>query len=176
MVKKRIFFFPTIYTLQEQAHITAACRYCLDYVHWGARVLLASATSSTDTAWNSESVKALTQEMVEQVEIYSPGTQNAFLSRIAGATHHRLGTRTPIHSNHWSPPGMHRWFRSLIENWNPDLIWMNYAYWDTLINHQRYRNIRRKSSTPLTWFRSTTRCGCLQPNTLLLRRAISSAA
>jgi glycosyltransferase involved in cell wall biosynthesis len=109
----------------------------------GGRILLASATISSDSEWNPESANALVKERVERLEIYSPGKGDAFIRHITGKYHHSLKGRVPICSNYWTPPGMRYWFRSLIEEWKPDLIWMNYAYWDRLIDHRQYRKILR---------------------------------
>jgi len=45
-------------------------------------------------------------------------------------------TEPPLDSIRHTPPGMRRWFRGILESLKPDVVMMNYAHWDGLLEHQ----------------------------------------
>jgi glycosyltransferase involved in cell wall biosynthesis len=49
----------------------------------------------------------------------------------------------PFNTRMHTPPGMRAWFDGLIQDAAPDIIVMNYAYWDPLINHSKLKSITR---------------------------------
>jgi hypothetical protein len=42
---------------------------------------------------------------------------------------------------------MRRWFKQLVEQTSPDLIFLNYAFWDPLVDHQALQSVTRIMET-----------------------------
>jgi glycosyltransferase involved in cell wall biosynthesis len=103
----------------------------------GYEVTLASSTLSSETVWDDLSIKLLEAEFVTKVIIYKPSFFDwrfiSFLSRFYQLFQQKLpldaATRTPI--------GMRWWFSDSIEEVSPQVILMNYCFWDGLLNHQK---------------------------------------
>src|SRR5262245_791380 len=59
------------------------------------------------------------------------------LCRVAGTV------RAPVNSMMYTPPGFRRWFRRLIVERTPDVLFMNYSHWDNLVDHRALSSIVR---------------------------------
>jgi glycosyltransferase involved in cell wall biosynthesis len=156
MTKRVLIFFPhNLSTPRTGAH-----KRGLEILHGlneiGCEVGLASSTLSTDTPWQSASVESL-KDRCSHVYVYE-ATQ-ADLAYRARLQHyyqpnylwlpivrrlHPLGHREPpFNTRIHTPPSMRRWFDEVVEQFAPDIIVMNYAYWDRLIDHARLKSVVR---------------------------------
>jgi glycosyltransferase involved in cell wall biosynthesis len=148
-MKKVLVFFPH----NPSPPRTGAHKRCLEIVgglrDLGCEVSLLSSTLSTDTDWKASSVVELKQ-LVREVYIYEGTPADHSYTRRLRKAHWLQGrleglfgrTRPnagelPVSSRSFSPPGMRRWFRGLVNQIDPDIIVMNYAHWDKLMDHRR---------------------------------------
>ena len=126
----------------------------------GCEVTLLSSAFSTDTKWEASSVTELRKQLVRNVLVYeaTPAdyrfvsyVRRAYiwkgrLLRLVGRGHPSAG-EMPVNSRVHTPPGMRRWFKRSLEEISPDVILMNYAYWDGLIEHRRLERMTRVIDT-----------------------------
>jgi glycosyltransferase involved in cell wall biosynthesis len=135
MTQKIVYFFPhNPYPPRSGAH-----KRCLEMLaglrKLGCDVILLSSSLSSETPWNVESIKQLEAEFVTQVCVYEP----SYLDRISSAFLYRFHRYTPIKlpldSYAYTPIGMRWWFADRIQDIVPDVIVMNYCFWDGLLNH-----------------------------------------
>jgi glycosyltransferase involved in cell wall biosynthesis len=63
------------------------------------------------------------------------------------AAHRLLGRNLAVNSRAYCPPGLSRFFERLVERVDPDVLVMNYAFWDRLIDHRRYADKLRLIDT-----------------------------
>lgn len=148
-MKKVLVFFPH----NPSPPRTGAHKRCLEIIgglrELGCEVSLLSSTLSTDTKWEASSVVEL-KKLVREVYVYEATSADYSFIRRLGRTHQwqrRLsgllgrqqpdGGESPVNSRLYSPPGMLRWFRRLLKEIDPDILVMNYAHWDKLIDHRR---------------------------------------
>jgi glycosyltransferase involved in cell wall biosynthesis len=148
-MKKVLVFFPH----NPSPPLTGAHKRCLEIIgglrELGCEVNLLSSTLATDTKWEASSVVEL-KKLVREVYVYeASGADYSFKTRLSKVHYWRgrlvsqLGLRQPnagelpVNSRFYSPPGMVRWFRRLVNEIDPDIIVMNYAHWDKLIDHRR---------------------------------------
>ncbi len=121
--------------------ITGAHRMCAEIIggfrRFGWSVVLASSTRTTDTPWTPESVAGIERDWGAAVHIYESGSRDLQFARFVGRLC-RLANRTPaLNSPLHTPPWMRAWFHSLAKKVAPDMIFMNYAYWDGLVTGLR---------------------------------------
>jgi hypothetical protein len=112
----------------------------------GVTTVLASSEMSATWAgesWNAESVSTVKAGYVADVRLHQADGIDRRVVRALDATYRRLQRVPPPSSRIHTPPGMRRWFRRTVEDWSPDLILMNYILWDGLIDHRRFRSVRR---------------------------------
>jgi glycosyltransferase involved in cell wall biosynthesis len=127
----------------------------------GFNITLASSTASTDTKWDTASAESLKQSWVDEVHIHQPTMEDyKFVYRLKSFYDldyslipvlrklHLIGAReSPLSSRVHTLPSMRRWFRQLVEQTSPDLIFMNYAFWDPLVDHKELQSITRIMET-----------------------------
>ncbi len=126
----------------------------------GCEATLLSATSSTDTKWEPASVSELKQTLVSDVYIYEPtsGDRRFVNWWRKGRTWRWRATRVVsgrraraselrVDSILYTPPGMRRWFKGLVDKVSPDVIFMNYAHWDRLVDHRELSSLVRVIDT-----------------------------
>jgi glycosyltransferase involved in cell wall biosynthesis len=103
----------------------------------GYEVTLASSTLSSETVWDDYSIKQLEAEFVAKVIIYKPSFFDwrfiSFFTRFYQLFQQKL----PLDSVTRTPIGMRWWFSNSIEKISPQVILMNYCFWDGLLNHQK---------------------------------------
>ncbi|MBA2524194.1 MAG: glycosyltransferase family 4 protein [Pyrinomonadaceae bacterium] len=156
MKKKVLVFFP--HNLQPPH--TGADKRCLEMLaglqEIGCEVTLASSALSSITKWTPSSVRALEEQFVKDVRVYEPtAADNRFLYYLrkyyaADCRATRVlkmlrlqKTVAPINSMLHTPPDMRRWFRKMHDEIAPDIIIMNYAYWDGLLSHRKFNSTLR---------------------------------
>lgn len=109
----------------------------------GARVSLCSSALVSETPWTAESIHALKLIGLDEVTIHRPGIRDLAVAapRVLWS---RLRKRLlPVDSPAFCPPGFRRHFRKALETVQPDVLLMNYACWDRLIDHDAFAGLHR---------------------------------
>lgn len=127
----------------------------------GFNITLASSDASTDSKWDTASKVGLKKSWVDEVNVHQPNIKDyRFIHRmkyfydldyslipvlrrlrLLGEGESSLSSR--VHTL----PSMRRWFKQLVEQTAPDLIFMNYAFWDPLVDHRKWQSITRIMET-----------------------------
>jgi glycosyltransferase involved in cell wall biosynthesis len=110
----------------------------------GCEVTLLSSTLSSETQWSRSSIDALRETSVNAVLVYERTAADraylAFLRRFQQSWLYRSWWKDPpVASAIHTPPGMRRWFRRAFEKTSPDIVFMNYVFWDRLVSDQMRR-------------------------------------
>lgn len=133
MAKKVLFFFPhNPYPPRSGAH-----QRCLEMLsglrQLGCRTTLASSSLFSETRWDTHSVQALESEWVDQAMVYeTTGFDHCFRSALSRANT-MLNRQEPLDSALYSPPAFRRWMARVCDQTEPELIVINYAYWNGLL-------------------------------------------
>lgn len=106
-------------------------------------LLSSSLTAGAQTRWVSSSVDALTGSLASDVLVHDPGPVDRRLVDWAKKWYQRRGEGLPALSGFHTPPGMRRWFGQQMDRIGPDVVIMNYAMFDGLIDHRRLRTVYR---------------------------------
>jgi glycosyltransferase involved in cell wall biosynthesis len=139
----------------------------------GHDVVLAGSTLSSEAPWDDASVAGLREGGVSGVEVYeTTPADHEFLDLLHRlrslenklshprkslyyfrqllkhkppilATWRGATETPPIDAIQYTPPDMRRWFHGLVKRISPDVIIMNYAYWDGLVDHRKFKSILR---------------------------------
>ncbi len=133
MAKKVLFFFPhNPYPPRSGAH-----QRCLEMLSGlrslGCRTTLASASLFSETRWDSASLQALESEWVDQAMVYETTAFDRYFRAALSRANKLLNRREPLDSALYSPPGFRRWMAQVCDHTEPDLIVINYAYWNKLL-------------------------------------------
>lgn len=147
MTRSVLFFFPhNPYPPRSGAH-----HRCLSMLTMlkqaGCHITLVSSTLTSETAWNRASIEALEGMWVRDVQIYPEGVSDRLLHGLTARYYGRLDRDPPLRSILYAPPGMRRWFRTLVDQAAPDLIFVNYVLWDSLIDHDYMQSATRVIDT-----------------------------
>jgi Glycosyl transferases group 1 len=147
MPPKVLFFFPH----NPCPPRSGAHKRCLETLSGlkdlGCVITLVSSTLSSETAWDASSIQTLKAHGVEDVLIYQPTRWDYRFIRAYKFFYHLFRQQIPLDSWIYTPPRMRRWFQTLLQTQTPDLIFMNYAFWDGLLNHRQLQSIPRISDT-----------------------------
>jgi hypothetical protein len=109
----------------------------------GCEVTLLSSTLSTDSEWQTASVGTLKANWATDVLVYeASAVDHGFVTLLKGL-YWLLRRNPPVNSALRTPPGMRRWFERTLHEISPDVVLMNYAHWDGLVNHRRFRSLLR---------------------------------
>jgi glycosyltransferase involved in cell wall biosynthesis len=139
----------------------------------GHHVALASSTLSSEIPWEESSVAGLKKAGVSDVHVYETTTADqeflGVLHRLRSmenklshprkslyyfrqllkhkppilATWRGATENPPIDAIQNTPPDMRRWFAEVVKQMRPDVIIMNYAYWDGLVDHRKLKSTLR---------------------------------
>ena len=127
----------------------------------GFNITLAGSDASTDLRWDTESAESLKQSWVDEVHVHQPTMADYKLIHRLKSFYdlhyslipvlrrlHLIGEReSPLSSRVHTLPSMRRWFKQLVEQTSPDLIFLNYAFWDPLVDHQSMQSVTRIMET-----------------------------
>ncbi|MCM3903811.1 MAG: glycosyltransferase [Pyrinomonadaceae bacterium] len=127
----------------------------------GFNITLASSDACSDSKWDTASEEGLKQEWVDEVHVHRPTIEDyKFVHRLKSFYDldyslipvlrklHLLDKReSSLSSRIHTVPTMRRWFKQLVEQTSPDLIFMNYAFWDPLVDHRKWQSITRIMET-----------------------------
>ncbi len=141
MTCKILFFFPhNPYPPKSGAH-EQTLAYLASLKEIGCAVTLTSSTLFSDTKWEKASLYGLKKGWVEDIRIYKPTPLDyCYVASMAAPS--KL-TKTPlaIDSPAYTPPSMRHWFDHIAQDINPDVIFMNYVFWDRLIDHSKLSSV-----------------------------------
>ena len=121
---------------QRELEILSGLRYL------GCSTHLLSSIFKSIHPWTASSIKHLKLNLVETLQIYQP-TRWDYLIWQLSKYHRVIPQYFPTLSAILTPPGFRAWFKRRIEDITPDIIWMNYAYYDGLVDHIDFKNIVR---------------------------------
>jgi glycosyltransferase involved in cell wall biosynthesis len=142
-----LFFFPhNPYPPRTGAH-----KRCLEMLgglkELGCEVSLASSRLCSDTNWERSGIEALRERWVRNVELQGASEIECRMLNLLRKCYRQLfGTPLPGHPLYFSL-GMHHWFVRIISKLSPDIIVMNYAYWDVLLDHHELKSVTRIMET-----------------------------
>lgn len=141
MSARLLLFFPhNPYPPRSGAH-----QRCLEILtglrKLGTEVIFLSSTLTSETPWNSFSIQALEANLVKKVLIYEAGSWDLRFIANYVRFNRLIGRTLPLSSAANTPPGMRRWFSQLLKHYQPDLIFMNYFFWDSLLEHTKLKSI-----------------------------------
>jgi Glycosyl transferases group 1 len=112
----------------------------------GVQTILTSSDLSAEWGphpWNHDSISSLRARYVADVWVHQPSSRDRRIARLVEKGYRRLRRIPPPSTRINTPPGMRRWFTRVLEESSPDLVLMNYVSWDGLLNHRRFRSVRR---------------------------------
>ena len=143
MTRKVLFFFPhNPYPPKSGAH-----KRCLEMLsslrELGFQVTLMSSTLCSDTKWEMSSIQALKADWVTDVSIYEPTTLDRKFISVLLRYYRFTKQIPPVSSGLKTPPGMRNWFTKKFHSTKPEVIFMNYAYWDSLCRGKKFSSARR---------------------------------
>jgi glycosyltransferase involved in cell wall biosynthesis len=156
-MKRVLVFFPHNFWPPR----TGAHKRCQELINGlrdsGCKVALASSKFSTEIPWTEESVAGLLDSGISQVSLHEPSPADLRFAKalrtyyqpdylwlpVVRRLHPRGHREIPFNSKVYTPPGMRRWFSQVVDDFAPDFIVMNYAYWDGLIDHSKLKSVVR---------------------------------
>jgi glycosyltransferase involved in cell wall biosynthesis len=126
----------------------------------GLYITLASSDFSSDCKWEAADKDGL-KSWVDEIHVHQPTMEDyKFIHRLksfydldfsiipALRKLHLIGEReSSLRSRRHTLPSMRRWFKQLVEETKPDLIFMNYAFWDPLVDHRKWHSVTRIMET-----------------------------
>jgi len=101
----------------------------------GCEVTLLSSRLSSDTKWDEASIQALKDSGVADVRVYDTNAVDYASVMFTSKCYQLAKMSPPLASVVYSPHGMRRWFTKIVDEIAPDVVLMNYAYWDRLLDH-----------------------------------------
>ncbi|GBF80946.1 glycosyltransferase family 4 protein [Aphanothece sacrum] len=145
--KKVVLFFPhNPWPPKSGAH-----KRCLEIISGlkeiDCEIFLLSSTLSSENQWKESSIDALKKKFVKDVLIYHPNKWDSYSIKLNQKFYTFLKINPPLNSGINSPIGICLWSSKIIREIVPDIIFMNYCYWDKLINHREFQSIRRVIET-----------------------------
>ena len=156
-MKRVLVFFPHNFFPPR----TGAHRRCQELINGlrdaGCKIAVASSKFSSEIPWDDASVKGLLDSGISQVSVHEPSPADLKFVRalqhyyqpdylwlpIVRRLYPRGHREIPFNSKFFTPPGMRRWFSRVVDDFAPDFIVMNYAYWDGLIDHSKLKSVVR---------------------------------
>ena len=114
----------------------------------GCEVIFASATSHTEQKWTQESEEALREITDGEVYVFNgPRRLGRLVDRVERKIRHWFSGESQLERTLSCPYSLIRWFRTLVERVNPDVIIVNYSWFDQLISHKAWRHRHRVIDT-----------------------------
>lgn len=120
---------------------------CMGLKAIGCKVFFLSSTLNTDTRWNLPIDEDSLNKVANQLFVYTPNLLDRQYLKFAHRYYGYLKQKPALSSDLYCPPGMRLWFSRILDRVSPDFIFMNYAYWDRLIDHQKLASIPRLIET-----------------------------
>ena len=140
---KILYFFPhNPFPPRSGAHIR-----CLDIlkalIALNCEVIFVSSEMTSESIWNQSGIEHLHSMGIKSVHIYHETIFDRMECKIAWIFYRILQKIPPVDSVIYSPFGMSHWFHKLQSEVMPDVIWINYAFWDSVIDKKNLDKITR---------------------------------
>src|SRR5581483_64614 len=139
-MKRALIFFPhNPFPPRSGAH-----RRCLQIVTGlhalGVEVVLASSSFTSETSWDVISESDHRAAGSPELRIHHSSRWDAPYLKVASKYYRWTRTPPPLSSPYRSPLSLQRWFSQLYYDVKPELVLINYAFWDNVVTqamHQR---------------------------------------
>ncbi len=133
-MKRVLIFFPhNLFPPRSGAH--QRCAQMMQGFHaLGAEVTLASSTYTSETLWRAVTSTELQTAGISQLRIHQSTIWDRRYVKYMHKLYQTLHRQPPLDSFHYAPPGLRRWFQNLVQELEPHVIIVNYAFWGGLIN------------------------------------------
>src|SRR5262245_4011913 len=106
----------------------------------GCSVALVGSRLLSETRWGRDAVRELDALGIGPVRVHRPSPAD-YATAAAGVLPRRLlGRFPPVDSVAYAPRGLRRAFRRAVDEFDPDVLLINYAYWDRLVDHAADRH------------------------------------
>lgn len=109
----------------------------------GCETVFAGSTLFSETQWTAESIENLKKAWVKDVCIYYASVADFRGAARIRKFHDFFGKTPPVNSRLYTPGRLKKFFSELVSRVKPDLILMNYAHWDGLLEHGKLGSVRR---------------------------------
>lgn len=130
---KILFFFPhNPYPPHSGAHIRVF-EILRGLIKLNCEVFFISSNFPPETKWDSKGIMGLKDIGVAEIFIYKDTILDKIIRKSLQVRYSFFHRTPPIKSLVYSPLGMRLWVKRLQKRLAPDIIWMNYPYWDALI-------------------------------------------
>lgn len=130
---------------------SGAHRRCLEMLaglcDLGFDVTLIGSSLMSETRWAEGSVEGLKAANIKSVTLHRPSLADYALVAPIVLWNRAWRRTVPLDSSAYSPPGLRRLFRHVLEDTSPDLILMNYAFFDGLLDHDQFARTTRVIDT-----------------------------
>ena len=131
-----LFFFPH----KPYPPRTGAHKRCIEMItglkEIGWEVTLLSSTLFSDSKWNRAGIESLRKNLGIVVRVQEASILDRMLRKWLWTAYYRIGSIPPLTSIFYTPPGIRRWFRRIFDEISPDAVFINYAYWDGLLDRR----------------------------------------
>jgi Glycosyl transferases group 1 len=147
MTKSVLVFFPhNPYPPRSGAH-----QRCLEVLgalqELGCKVTLCGSSLVADNPWDPAGIEYLTRHLVERVSVHSPSRLDYAVAGAIVLPHRLLSRPLAVDSRAFCPPGLCRFFNRLLAEVDPEVVLVNYPFWDRLLDHRIHRHRLRVIDT-----------------------------
>jgi glycosyltransferase involved in cell wall biosynthesis len=119
-----------------------------NFINIGADVTLVSSTIHTEQPWSDNSISHLKRKGIKQVKVFKPDRKSRAVDRSIGRIEKKIVRNlNSIYTEIECSLSYRIWFRRVVDRANPDLIVINYAWFDQLMRHDRWQGIQRHIET-----------------------------
>ena len=129
---------------------SGAHRRCLrmldDFVGAGAEVVFASSRSHSEQLWTDAAKTSLEAKGISKVAVHSPRWFHKKIDKWIPRPNLTPGIQRIFNDQHCDIY-YKAWFHRLVERENPDLIFINYAWFDQLVLHDKWAGIKTAIET-----------------------------
>jgi glycosyltransferase involved in cell wall biosynthesis len=147
MKKRVLIFFPENFYPTQSGFHKRGMEMLWGFRENGCEITLASSELTAYNKWTPDSIEYLLANYLSDFRLHQPSYIDHKFKDLLYKYYGRQGKQPPTLSAVHSPPGMRRWFTRLIGEISPDVVMINYAYWDGLLNHRKFKAVIRVSET-----------------------------
>jgi glycosyltransferase involved in cell wall biosynthesis len=111
----------------------------------GHEVIFSSSTVHSEQPWNNESKKAVEAITGREAKIFEGPHRklDCKIDKLEKRFRHSILRKRGFREQLFCPHSLIRWFRKLVSENKPDAIIINYAWFDQLVDHPRWKKIHR---------------------------------
>jgi glycosyltransferase involved in cell wall biosynthesis len=106
----------------------------------GVDTYLLSSTLYTYSPWNNESIETLECDFVSKVFVHNAGRANELTVKAIRKCYDASHKPVPVTSWVYHLTGLREWYKQKIQDLNPDILWMNYAMWDGIVDRRLFND------------------------------------